>query len=231
MVRLLTTFDDFTIVGQASDGLDALRQVSLCRPDVVFLDVEMPELNGLETARVLTTPQGPMVVFVTAYDRYAVEAFDCAAVDYLVKPVDAQRLGATINRLRSRQATTAPALQALFDRLKPRAPSRLAVRVGGTYAVFQAERVSAALASGDYTTIICDDAEHLADDSLDALMLRLNGADFIRVHRRAVINLAFLKALERLGDRKYQAVLCDHKRTVVPISRDKLATLKQHLGL
>jgi two-component system LytT family response regulator len=227
--RLLEVFDDISVVGEAGNGVEALEQVRRLAPDVAFLDIEMPELNGLEAAQALG-PDGPAIVFVTAYDEYAVKAFDAAAVDYLVKPVCPSRLAKAVERVK-RQRQRAPDLKALLAHLDNRPPTRFAVRVGGKFDVLDVREVSAVLATDHYATIVCGEDEFLSEESLDALAQRLDPHEFVRVHRGAIVNLAFLSRLERKGDRKYLAVLSDAKKTRVAVSRDRLPQLKQRLGL
>jgi two-component system LytT family response regulator len=230
LLRLLEVFDDISVVGEAGNGVEALEQVQRLAPDVAFLDIEMPELNGLEAAQALG-PDGPAIVFVTAYDEYAVKAFDAAAVDYLVKPVSPSRLAKAIERVKRQRGQRAPDLKALLAHLDNRPPTRFAVRVGGKFDVLDVRAVSAVLATDHYATIVCGEDEFLSEDSLDALAQRLDPHEFVRVHRSAIVNLAFLSRLERKGDRKYLAVLSDAKKTRVAVSRDRLPQLKQRLGL
>jgi two-component system LytT family response regulator len=230
LIRLLESMEGVELVGEAADGLAALEAIAAQRPDLVFLDIEMPELNGLEVARSLG-PDGPAIVFATAYDQYALEAFDAAAVDYLVKPIAKDRLAAAIDRARSRGAGAAP-LHELLGRLgSAQQPVRMAVRTGNRYAVFDPSQISAVLAQDHYANILCGGRELLSDESLDVIAARLDAARFVRVHRSAIINLDYLGELERLGDRKYVAVLSDPARTRVPVSRDRLPALKKRLGL
>ncbi len=232
LARLLQEFPDVVVVGEATNGQEALERIMALRPDVVFLDIEMPGLTGLEVARVLPA-SGPKVVFATAYDEFALQAFDANAVDYLVKPIEVERLRKTMERLtdRSRKPDLA-ALAAAVD-LLDRAPksSKLAVRVGAKFLVFDVAKISALCATDHYVEVLCGEHRALADDSLDALERRLDPQKFARIHRGAIVNLDFLKELRREGDRKYVAVLNDYFESELPVSREGLAPLKERLGI
>jgi two-component system, LytTR family, response regulator len=231
MRRLLEKFADINIAGEAENGVAALEQIELLKPDVVFLDIEMPELDGLGVAETIRGPAAPAVVFVTAYNEHALRAFDVAAVDYLVKPINEERLAATVAKLRQQKPQLPDIAKLIQSVTDAQAGRRLAVRCGSKFIVFDASKISAIIARDHYAAIVADGRELLADDSLDTLADRLGGAQFLRVHRRALINMDYLKELEREGDRKYTAVLNDAKSTRVPVSRERLDDLKQRLGL
>lgn len=230
--KLLKSYSDIDIVGEANDGLTALSLIEEKKPDVVFLDIDMPELSGLEVARTLGA-QGPPIIFVTAYDEYALEAFESSAIDYLVKPINSSRLEFAIEKSRkSLLRTKDGALDALLTKLHTQShSSRLAVKVGIKYEVFDPSTISAAIAKNHYTSLMIDGRELLCDDSLDALVNRLDPKLFIRVHRGAALNIKFLKELRREGDRKYTAILMDKAQTQIPVSRERLPQLKKFLGL
>jgi DNA-binding LytR/AlgR family response regulator len=235
---LLKGFPDIDIVGEAQDGIAALSVVEIKKPDVIFLDIDMPELSGLEVAKTLGIA-GPMIIFVTAYDEYALQAFESNAIDYLVKPINRVRLDLTIEKLRSSLAKTADSRLSPrnFDGLlsqiqqKREAPSRLAVKIGSRYEVFDPTLISAILSKDNYTSLILNDRELLSDDSLESMLTRLDSKTFLRVHRGAIVNVKFLKELKREGDRKYIAVLSDTQKTQLAVSRERLPSVKAFLGL
>lgn len=230
--RLLATVEGVEIVGEAENGVQALEAVNESSPDLMFLDIEMPELDGLETARTLGI-EGPVIIFATAYDEYALKAFETAAVDYLVKPIAKARLIAAIDKAKkSLSSKPVPDLASLINNLSgARKQQRLALRVGSKFVVFNVMDVSAVLAQDHYAAVICQGKELLSDDSLDAIGSRLDEDRFLRVHRSAIINLDYLSELDRQGDRKYVAVLADEINSRVPVSRERLPQLKKRLGL
>jgi two-component system, LytTR family, response regulator len=234
MRRLLSRHGDVTCVGECGDGLAALTSIEELRPDLVFLDIEMPVVDGLTVAASLP-PSGPEVVFATAFDQHALRAFELAAIDYLLKPVTAERLAASLERVRARrEAAVAPRpaelARAVLEQLAQR-PRRMAVRCGSKYEVFDVARISAIVAQDHYAAITVDGRELLSDDSLDTLAARLEDAGFARVHRGAIVNLRMIGELQHDGDRKYACVLTDAARTRVPVARDRLDGLKAQLGI
>ncbi len=232
LARLLSEIKDIQIVGEAANGLEALSAAQEFKPDLAFLDIEMPELNGLEVAEAWAD-NGPAVVFVTAYTEHALRAFEVSALDYLVKPVSADRLSEALDKVRRHNPQ--PGLeqfQSFLEKFQEkRAKRRMAVKCGSRYRVLDPERVTAIVAKDHYASILVEGQEILCDDSLDHLAQRLDPGRFLRIHRGAVINLDFLKELEHQGDRKYLAVLSDVAKTKLLVSRERLDELKERLGL
>jgi len=223
MRRLVGELGGVEVVGEASNGVEALERVAALRPELVLLDIDMPELDGLGVAGALDA-DGPAVVFVTAYDEHAVKAFELSAIDYLVKPVARDRLAAAVDKVRVRRPPAPVGFAA------SRA-SRMAVRCGAKFVVFDPARISAVIARDHYSAILVDGRELLADDPLEELCRRFGRDGFLRVHRSALINLAFLRELVHEGDRRYVAVLDDPMATRVPVSRERLPALKAALGI
>ncbi len=229
--KLLKAYPDIQVINEVQDGLTALSLIEKERPDLVFLDIDMPELSGLDVAKTIGMT-GPLIVFATAYDEYALEAFESNAIDYVVKPINTSRLDITVEKIRrSLQSGKKTSLQSLTTSLQKDGTSRLAVKIGSKYEVFDPSSISAAIASNHYTSLIVDGRELLSDESLESVHLRLDEKIFIRVHRSAIVNIKFIKELKREGDRKYMAILNDKVRTQVPISRERLPQVKMILGL
>jgi len=225
--RLLQAHADVECIGEADSGLEALEKIDQLSPDLVFLDVQMPDMDGLEVAASLREPC-PVVIFATAFDAHALRAFELAAVDYLLKPISKERLSASLERARASVNVTS--MRAALAGVSPRC-RRMAVRSGNKYVVFETDRIAAILAQDHYATILVDDREHLSDDSLDALMQRLDAQQFLRVHRGAILNLGKVRELQQEGDRKYVAVVTGAAGARVPVSREKLEELKARLGV
>jgi len=230
--KLLCGYTDIEIISEATDGTMALEQVESLSPDIVFLDIEMPELNGLEVARTLGV-NGPLIVFVTAYDEYALKAFESSAVDYIVKPINSKRLDFSIEKIRKNlSGQKNNNLEELFQKLnQANKPIRLAVRIGAKYEVFNPSDISAIIARDHYSTIIVGDKELLSEEPLEAVLGRLDNNLFLRVHRNAILNINYLVELKREGDRKFTAKLSDKRKTEIPISRERLPEIKKFLGL
>jgi len=230
--KLLEECQNIEIVGEGENGKEALNLVYELKPDAVFLDIDMPVLSGLEAATALVDSD-TMVVFVTAYDQYALNAFDTNAVDYLVKPVEKDRLDRTIERLLERLASASKSNS--FSNLINNFSSqnrltRLAIREGNRFEIVPLSEISMISALDGYAEIYHGEKKSLSDESLDTLEKKL-GTDFVRVHRSAIINLDYLIELKREGDRKYTAVLKDYYENTCTVSREALKRLQKRLGL
>lgn len=185
--RLLLAFADVEVIGQARDGEEALAAIAAQAPDALFLDVQMPGASGLDVAASLPEP-APAIVFVTAHDRYAVQAFDAAAVDYLLKPVEPQRLAQALQRLRERLGAPRPPLQ----------PAQLLVADRGRTQVIAVADILWLEAADNYVVLHTPDRAPLLRRTLSGLLADL-GPGFVRTHRGAAVALAHVTQLEPLG--------------------------------
>jgi two-component system, LytTR family, response regulator len=222
---------DIEIVGECENGLDAVKQIGALAPDLVFLDIQMPRLTGLEVLELTGRRAG--VIFTTAYDEHAIKAFELHAVDYLLKPFSKARFDDALARARSLHAAAgaasasaqAPALDALVARRT--APlERILIRDREQVHVIAIEQVECIEAQGDYLAIHADGKCHLKPQRISEIEEQLDGTRFLRVHRSFIISLAHLQAIERPGPDRHAARLRSGKR--VPISRsgyEKLRTL------
>ncbi|MCK9684430.1 LytR/AlgR family response regulator transcription factor [Scleromatobacter humisilvae] len=216
---------DIDIVGECENGLDAVKQIGALQPDLVFLDIQMPRLTGLEVLELTGRRAG--VIFTTAYDEHAIKAFELHAVDYLLKPFSKARFDDALARARTLHAPAAPApgIDALVARRN--APlERILIRDREQVHVIPIEQVECIEAQGDYLAIHVDGKCHLKPQRISEIEEQLDPARFLRVHRSFIISLAHLQAIERPGPDRHAARLRSGKR--VPISRsgyEKLRTL------
>jgi two-component system, LytTR family, response regulator len=217
--------DDIEIVGECDNGLDAVKQIGALAPDLVFLDIQMPRLTGLEVLELTGRRAG--VIFTTAYDEHAIKAFELHAVDYLLKPFSKARFDDALERARTLHAPAAPVpgLDALVARRT--APlERVLIRDREQVHVIAVEQIECIEAQGDYLAIHVDGKCHLKPQRISEIEEQLDPARFLRVHRSFIISLAHLQAIERPGPDRHAARLRSGKR--VPISRsgyEKLRTL------
>ena len=221
----LAAHADVEVVAECANGPEAVEAVAAHAPDLVFLDVQMPRLTGFETLELLE-PR-PAVVFVTAYDRHAVKAFEVNAVDYLLKPFSRERFDAALERARALLGSGAkgpdPGALAAAARPSGAAIERIVVRDGTRVTLLPVESVDWVRAEGDYVLIRSGGKSHLKHQTLAELAERLPAERFVRVHRSWVVNAARLVALEE----GRTAVMSDGER--VPISRAGGARLKELL--
>ena len=215
LTRMLEAIDGVTVIAQLEDGEALLRALEARSPDVIFLDVRMPGVDGMTLAQ--RHGDLPPIVFVTAYDEYAVRAFELEAVDYLQKPVRPERLANAVARVRSR----------LAPRTSDTIP-RVISATRGVFCVFDARTITRFWACDKYTNFRADDAEHLTEESLNALEERLGAHGFVRVHRAELVKLDAIRSL-RIIDGGHEIALADGQ--VVRVSRRALPAIKAALGL
>jgi DNA-binding LytR/AlgR family response regulator len=214
--ELARAWPELGICAVAHDGHAALRAVEACRPDVLFLDVELPGLNGLEVARL--TGRRAHIVFITAYDHYAVQAFDEGAVDYLLKPLDGVRLVRALQRVRERLGQPPADLGALVDRVRavPAAePLRwISALHGREIRLIAVEDICYLRADHKYVAIVTADGESLISTPLKDLLARLDPTVFWQVHRGTVVNLNAVRSLSRELDGRLTLHLKQHAETL-----------------
>jgi two-component system LytT family response regulator/two-component system response regulator LytT len=231
------------ILAEAADGVGALRLAGELRPDVLFLDVQMPGLNGFEVARRLMEAEVlPQLVFVTAFDQYAIDAFSVNAVDYLLKPVDAERLEQTLDRVRRRLASEQAArlslapedLERVIDAVQARRGRRdqLAIRVHERFVLVQADEVIHASVVDEAIVVVTNLVSGTSNyRTLDELQTRLDPAVFWRVHRSHLVNITKIKEIVPWFSRNYLLKMKDSKATEIPVSRSQTRRLREYLQL
>jgi two-component system, LytTR family, response regulator len=201
LAQFLEAEADVTLVGEARHGLDACEQIARLRPDLVFLDVEMPELSGLDVVRQIGAANMPATIFATAYDHYALEAFDANAMDYLLKPFDAARFGAAMAKARRWLQAAPGQLRQPLDRvladLSPAkgAQDRILVRSGDVQHLVKAADILYISAEGNYIRLHTVHGERLMRERMAGILERLDGALFKRIHRSHIVNLDHVKKL------------------------------------
>jgi two-component system, LytTR family, response regulator len=221
---MLAAFDWIEVIGEAGDGQSAVRAIETLKPELVFLDVQMPGLLGTDVLRGLD--HRPFVIFTTAYSQHAVTAFELGAVDYLMKPFGPARLATAMERVRATIGEPSPtsAIERLSGALGGGPISRLFVRVGNAIVPLPVERVSRLEADGDYVAAHAGGSRHLLHLSLSSLVARLDPKRFAQVHRAHVVNLDHVRAFKRDARGNLEAELNDGTR--VPVSRARAQELR-----
>ncbi len=236
---LLGQIEDVTVVGQADNGVSALEVIGAVEPNVAFLDIQMPGFTGFEVANLLLQngSPSPWVVFVTAYDQYAIEAFEVNAVDYLLKPVEQRRLDQAVERLR-RRLSTGLARDERIDHLvrlmadRGRRRDQLAIRVGDRFLLVQADDVIHASVDGDTIEVATAQVAGTSNyRTLDELQARLDPDLFWRVHRSHLVNINKIKEIVPWFSRNYMLRMKDAKGTEIPVSRAQTKRLRDYLKL
>ena len=221
---MLGAIDWVEVIGEAADGASAVREIASRRPELVFLDVQMPGLLGTDVLRQLE--RRPFAIFTTAYSEHAVTAFELGAVDYLLKPFGASRLAAALARARAAMGEPVPvdAIERLSGALGSGPITRLFVRVGVTIVPVLVEQVSRFEADGDYVIAHTATNRHALHVSLGRLEARLDPRRFVRVHRAHLVNLEHVRAFKRDASGNMEAELRDGTR--VPVSRSRAQELR-----
>ncbi len=221
---LLAKEPEVEVVGEASNGVQALERIRTLRPDLVLLDIQMPGLDGFEVLEELTEEERPLVIFVTAFDQYSLQAFAVHAVDYLLKPPGAAELRGALERARllvvgRQQREVARKLTGLLEEVEARRPRshRFVVREGDRTLFLKAEEVEAIEATGNYMHLHIGRTSHMIRETLATLESKLEAARFIRAHRSWMVNAEKIREVRPGAKGIY--VVVTHGGTEVPVSR------------
>lgn len=231
VVLRLQAHKDFEVIGECSNGREAVDFIRARKPDLVFLDIQMPSLNGIEVMTALEPDQQPFAIFLTAFDRYVMRAFEVHAIDYLLKPVDDERFNASLNharRILGSQETAA--YNQRFQRIlaqnstpKVEPLRELAIRIGKQMRVISIDEIDWIEAQGDYAEIHVGTRTHLIRESLNTLGERLDSSTFLRIHRSAIVRMNRIAKVRSLPNRDCAITL--YNGTSLRVSR----TYSDHL--
>ena len=227
--QLLGAEPDFQVIGECGGGRQAVEFLRRSPPDVLFLDVEMPEMDGFAVLDAVKSKHIPAVVFVTAYDRYALHAFDVRALDYLLKPFDRERFRDTLERARARVTTAEVSelsgkLRTLLGTPAPSLRERIVIRNGGRLTLLDTAAIDWIEAADNYVCLHCGSARHLIRETMNALEARLDRRAFVRIHRSFIVNLDRIAEMRPWFRGDYLVFLRDG--TKLRLSRSYRASLK-----
>lgn len=231
--KLLVRDAEVEVIGDCANGYEAIDAINQQEPDLLFLDVQMPEIDGFAVLESVDRRTLPLVIFVTAYDQYALKAFDVSAVDYLLKPFDRKRFEQAVQRAKTRLATERGSdlnqqTLALLQELKARTKyvERLLIKSGGRAFFLKTEEIDWISAEGKYVRLHSGRESYLLRESLGALESQLNPTQFLRIHRSTIVNIDHVKELQPWFHHEYQVVLRDGTELMLSRScRKKLAEL------
>ena len=230
--QLLVAHRDIAVVAEARNGRETLRALRELKPDLLFLDVQMPDLDGFDVLREIGANSMPFVIFVTAYDEFAVRAFDAHALDYLVKPLEVARFAEALERTRERMRSAEAVelsrrLSALLaTREKERARQRIVVPISTGDLVLDPDEIDWIEADDYYAAVHARDGRHLIRESLASLERRLDGERFVRAHRSAVVNVERVCEVRREAG---EILLVLRNGARIPVSRRRRTRVTQLL--
>lgn len=217
---LVSQHSSLTLVGQATNGTEALDVVVELSPDLVFLDIQMPELDGLQVAASLGDDDPPAIVFVTAFDEYAIRAFEVDAIDYLLKPVTPERFTAAVDRVMKRldrqDASAHAPIHALAARLAETQgfATRFVARRGAKHYFVRAADIDWIEAVGNYVRLLTGDTSHLVRETMKRMDARLDPAQFVRIHRSAIVAIDRIRSIEAREQGEYLVTMANGARLV-----------------
>ncbi len=232
--RMLEETGRVEIAGAGSDPVDAVEWLSDNRVDVLFLDIQMPGMDGFEALSMLN-PQ-PLVVFTTAYDQYALQAFEVNSIDYLLKPIEERHLLRALDKIERLRAGGIPQdlasqLASLLQSRQPAYPERIASRLGERIQFLDLDQVTHFFAKDKLTYAATKTKNYAVGYTISDLEQKLNPKQFCRIHRSTLLNLAYVLELDAWFEGRVLARLKDEKRTELQVSRDRVQELKKRLGV
>lgn len=215
--EMIAAHPEIEIVAECTNGFEAVKAVTEHKPDLLFLDIQMPKLDGFEVLELIGTDHA--VIFATAYDQYALRAFEVHAVDYLLKPFGTERFEAALVRAKQRMGEQAkvPAQLATAARAPGQFPERIVLRDGSEVYIIPVAKLDYAEAQDDYVALASEGKKRLKQQTISSLEESLDPSRFLRVHRSYILNLERLKKLEPYGKDSHVAILADGTR--LPVSR------------
>lgn len=237
--EMLRREPDFTVVGECANGHEAIASINAERPDLIFLDVQMPEVDGFEVLAALDADRLPLVIFVTAYDQYAVSAFEVHAVDYLLKPFDRERFGKALQRAKEQlqrghlnqpPADVSQRILALLEeqRSKPKYLERLVIKTNGRIFFLKTDEIDWISAEGNYVNLHVKKESYLLRETISNLESQLDPQRFARIHRSQIVNLDRIRELRHWSHGEYQIIL--HSGEELMLSRSYREKLHDLLG-
>jgi two-component system, LytTR family, response regulator len=226
---------DLQIIGECSNGMEAIQMISMKKPDLVFLDIQMPEIDGFGVLNELKREKFPYIIFVTAYDRYAVQAFDVHALDYLLKPVDEERFEGSVVRAKQLLRSESEWMRHIRGMLEEmsgqqsRYLERLIIKEEGRIFFVKSSDIDWIEAKGNYALIHIGKRSHLVREAMTALENQLNPDMFFRIHRSTIVNIERIHEMQSLFHGDCRIIL--HDGTKLLMSRRFRDKIKNHLSI
>jgi two-component system LytT family response regulator len=225
--ELLAPHSEIEVIAECKNGFEAVKAVTELKPDLLFLDIQMPKLDGFEVLELIGTEMA--IIFATAYDQHALRAFEVHAIDYLLKPFGADRFEAALTRARQRLSGKMPAATELRATARPDGEyaERIVVRDGTRVHIIPVAKLDYAEAQDDYVSLASEGKKHLKQQTISNLESSLDPRRYLRIHRSFIVNLERVTKIEPYGKDTHLAILSDGSR--LPVSRSGYARLRDFL--
>jgi len=230
LVKLLAKDPEVEVIGTAADGKTAVALIEEQNPDIVFLDVQIPELDGFAVVSAIGVENMPVLVFVTAYDQYTLKAFEVHALDYLLKPFDEARFTQTLKRAKQQVASAAGQKRKLRglmnDPVAQKPLKRLPIKAGGKFVFLDLDEIDYIEAAGNYLCVHAGQKEYLTRETMASCEVKLQSSDFVRIHRSVIINRGCVRELKPWFTGEYVVILNNGKELTLSRGyRDRLPLL------
>lgn len=229
MREMLEPLEMVQIVDECANGFEGLKSVQTHQPDLIFLDVQMPKINGFEMLELIEHP--PSVIFVTAFDEYAVQAFDVNAIDYLLKPIEPARLEKAITKVVQQQGKAGePRLMEPAPHIMlPEQTQRVVVKEQGEIKIIPLDKILFLEAADDYVKVHTKEKYFLKYQTMARFEQQLPAQQFVRIHRSYIVNVSFVNKIELLEKEQYTVLLNNGQN--IPVSKSGYTKLKTFLGI
>jgi two-component system LytT family response regulator len=226
---------EIEVIGECGDGYTAIEMIESAAPDLVFLDIQMPDLDGFGVLRALEPSAIPNIAFVTAYDQFALKAFEVNAIDYLLKPIEPEQLDRAIGKLDRMRGAPRPDLRSIVEQVaasltRPE-PDRIATRTGERIQFIDLARVTHFFAQDKLTYAAAGGRSYSVDYTIAELEERLARKNFVRIHRSTLVNVAWVQEMDAWFGGGVLVRLRDDKHTELQVARDRVRALKERLGV
>ncbi len=225
----LLSHEDLDLVGICSNGFEGLKAIQDLKPDIIFLDIKMPKITGFELLELLEEP--PVIIFSTAYDEFAIKAFDLNAVDYLLKPYSQKRFDGALKKAKDRVLSgerQIEGIQKTQELLRTDQLDRVVVKVGSKIHIIAVSKINFIEAMDDYVRIHTEEGKYLKQQTMKHLEAHLLADDFVRIHRSYIVAVSQISKIEMMEKESHVAILKDG--TTLPVSRSGYSKLKGTLG-
>lgn len=229
ITEYLKNHEDFEVIAECSDGFDGVKKIAELEPDLIFLDIQMPRINGFEMLELLS--DSPSIIFTSAFDQYALKAFEASAVDYLLKPFTKERFDTAIDKWKKTGNLASNPISNLteIENKQPDEHLRVVIKDGAEIKIIPTSEIHYFEAYDDYVKVYTKEKYHLKKKTMNYFEKVLNPSQFTRIHRSYIININELTKIEAFEKNSYVAVLRSGKR--IPISRTAYGPLKESLGV